>query len=109
MSFREFVDLEAPAQAAAPVEPERFLPWKERALAIAKEAAVEHGVTLDEIRGSSRRPHIVAARHEAWLRIRNVMHLSYPSIGSVFFGVDHTTVIHGCRRAELRREKAVAG
>lgn len=54
--------------------------------------ATEHHVTLHELLGSSRAPHIVAARHEAWRRVVEEMGWSYGSTARAF-GVHHTSVM----------------
>lgn len=63
----------------------------------------EYGVTLAQMRGQSRKAHIVRARHEAWLRMREMTGMSYPGIGRRY-GRDHASIIHGCERAKERRE-----
>lgn len=68
----------------------------------------EYGVTLAQLRGHSRRAEIVAARHEAWLRLREMTGLSYPGIGRRY-NKDHATIMHGCQRAKERREAEEMG
>lgn len=62
---------------------------------IIQEVAAAHGVTFDDIRGRSRLRHIMLARCEA---IRKVSaewpHLSYPVLGLLFGGRDHTTIMN---------------
>lgn len=53
------------------------------------------GVTLDELMGRSRLPHVCLARKEAYVMLREEK-LSYPKIGKMF-GRDHTTVINGVK------------
>jgi chromosomal replication initiation ATPase DnaA len=60
------------------------------------ECARVHGCSVVEVNSRSRRPRIVAARHEAMWCARQ-MGLSYPEIGDVF-GCDHTTVISAVRQ-----------
>jgi chromosomal replication initiation ATPase DnaA len=74
---------------------------------IIRECAAKHGVSAASICNKYIRPLSVArARHEAFYRIRNeLMPLavdpraySYPAIGQMFDGMDHSTVIHGVKR-----------
>lgn len=61
--------------------------------------ALKHGVTPAEIKGRSRKVEIVAARHEAMAETRRLRpDLSYPLIGKLFGGRDHTTVIHAVKK-----------
>ncbi len=65
---------------------EAFVRWFER----------RSGVT---VRGRSRSPETVKTRHVCWLALRLMPYRpSYPQIAKVF-GVDHTTVLYGVRRA----------
>ncbi len=114
MTFREFVDLGSTLVQAGwlrpasltPAEPKPRLHWKAHALSIAEATAIEHGVTLDELKRATRRPHIaVVARHEAWLRIYEAMQLSDASIGLVFM-VPESTILSGRHAAKRRRAKA---
>lgn len=76
------------------------------------ETARRHGMTVAELT-SRKRTHVLAhARHEFMWLARNVLHKSYPVIGT-FLGMDHTTVLHGVRRHQrmlddeaARRERA---
>jgi chromosomal replication initiation ATPase DnaA len=60
------------------------------------ECARQHGCTVIDIYSLTRRPSIVAARHEAMWSARQ-LGLSYPEIGDIF-GKDHTTVISAVRK-----------
>lgn len=61
-------------------------------------AAVVCGVPAETIRGFSRVPRYVEARHLAMFVARTATDLSYPAIARAFGGRDHTTVLHGVRR-----------
>lgn len=104
MSFREFIDFdqEAPPYMERAVGPARPH-WRIRAKEIAKEVADEYGLSENELYEMSRSAHLVEARHEAWLRVREALKLSYPSMSEVFLR-DHTTIINGCRSALVRRQ-----
>ena len=65
--------------------------------AIIKAAAEAHGLTLAQIRSSSRARPVAWARFEAMFRLREIG-LSYPQIAPLLCLKDHTTVIHGCAR-----------
>lgn len=64
---------------------------------IAREVAEEFGVTVDNLKSRKKTSLFVAARWEAYARIRAVGRFSLPQIGA-FFNRDHTTVLHGLRR-----------
>ena len=72
--------------------------WKQ----IAREVGKKHGVSLNELVSHRRSRPIVVARHEAFWRCRNETSLSYPQIGRLFGGRDHTTVLWGIRQHEKR-------
>lgn len=67
-------------------------------LRITHEVSEKHRVSVEDMRGKSHVKRFVAARSEAYFRIRTETALSYPQIGRRFGGRDHTTVIHGVRR-----------
>lgn len=52
-------------------------------------------ITREEMEGSSRKAHIVRARHIAFKLMRDKTKLSYISIGGYFNHRDHSTVVHG--------------
>jgi chromosomal replication initiator protein len=68
------------------------------------EVAAERDVTMDELLGPCRLRCIAWARQDAMLRIRRELNLSLPQIGRIFKR-DHTTVMHGIRRAIEREER----
>ncbi len=59
---------------------------------------------LGELRGSSRRRPVVAARDVAMYLARCLTGMSFQQIGGYFGGRDHTTVIHSCRKTEALLE-----
>ncbi|WP_342643467.1 helix-turn-helix domain-containing protein [Rhodoligotrophos ferricapiens] len=74
------------------IEPEfeRLLPHQKILHAVAEVT----GVTVGEMKGPRRHPHIVRARQIAMWFIRNHSpHLSYPKIGQLLGGKDHTTIM----------------
>lgn len=54
-------------------------------------------VPVDWVLGRERYADVVRARHEVWYAVRQTLGFSYPHIGRIF-GVDHSTVLHACRR-----------
>ena len=80
--------------------------WGGSASKIIAHVAAEHGFTMAQMLGTRRHPDIVAARHEAMLRVHEALKdMSLPQIGRAF-GRDHTSVINGIRRAKERRKAA---
>jgi chromosomal replication initiator protein len=55
--------------------------------------AETYGLTVEELVGPRRARPLVTARHVAMYLIRSLTDYSYPSIGKVFGGRDHSTVI----------------
>ena len=67
------------------------------------------GVTPLEVIGHSRRRDLVDVRRTAMWVVRQCFPgLSYPMIGRLFGARDHSTVIHGVRKIECRRERDAA-
>ena len=64
------------------------------------------GLSVEELRGKSRRRPLVTARQIAMYVLREMTDFSYPAIGREFGGRDHTTVIHAVEKiAELMKER----
>jgi len=59
-----------------------------------------------EIIGRRRSKTIVEARHLVWWTVRKTTCFSYPEIGRIF-GVDHTSIVHACRKIDARRSRDV--
>jgi hypothetical protein len=88
-------------------EPVRLLPNKRaKARCIVVEECRNHDVAFDEIMyGRDRSKRIRMLRWLCWWRIRNEVQMSYPEIGRLFEGYDHSSVIHGVRRiAEILKQ-----
>jgi chromosomal replication initiator protein len=63
-------------------------------------------LSVDQIRGPSRRRPLVAARQTAMYLFRELTDYSYPAIAAEFGGRDHTTVMHAQRKvAKLMSER----
>ncbi len=63
------------------------------------------GLTPEELRGSRRNAHIVNARWVAMKALQSRGSLSYPVIGRMLGGKDHTSVIHACNSFDDRARK----
>lgn len=63
--------------------------------------AIEHGLTVADLKGSSHSRPAVIARHEACYRLYKAG-LSTTQIGRALGGRDHTTALHGIRRHRER-------
>lgn len=61
------------------------------------------GVTLDEALSDSHAKEFVHARHAILLALHEAGH-AYARIARIF-GLNHTTVMHGCKAARLRRSQ----
>ena len=58
------------------------------------------GIGAIDIRGKTRARSVVAARHIACYMGRKYTGMSYPQIGQLLGGRDHSTVLHGKRKVE---------
>jgi chromosomal replication initiator protein len=70
---------------------------------ISGKAAKYFSVTVQQLRGPSRRSQVVRARGVAMLLTRNLTGKSLDMIGQYFGHRDHTTVLHACRKTESLR------
>lgn len=61
-------------------------------------------LTNRELRGSSRKRHVIRARGVAMLLARNITGTSLDALGKYFGNRDHTTVLHACRRTEALKK-----
>lgn len=69
---------------------------------IMRTVTLETGVSKSELMSNRRDQRVVRARHKCfWLAHKNTS-LSYPAIGRMFGGRDHTTIMHGVRMHEKR-------
>lgn len=64
--------------------------------------ADRYGLTAARLRGPGRHRRVSHPRFIAMYTVRRVVGLSYPEIGKLFGGRDHSTVIYGCQRVEKR-------
>ncbi len=64
-----------------------------------------YDISLDKIKGDSRRKDLVKARQITMYILRELVKLSYPAIGEVFNNKDHTTVMHSCKKIIEEKQK----
>lgn len=62
------------------------------------------GIPAREILGEKRRPDLVQARQLAMYLCRELLGHSYPVIGKLFGGKDHSTVMHGVKKIKQLQE-----
>lgn len=74
--------------------------------AITERVAARHGLTVEELKAPTSCTRIAHPRQEAMMEMRAQDRWSLPQIGR-FFGLDHTTILHGVR-AHARRAAAIA-
>lgn len=72
---------------------------------IAEDVASKHGLTLADLKSRTAAHRISRRRHEAMAIMRATGRYSYPQIGR-FFGMDHTSAIHGVRAHNARQQEA---
>ena len=74
---------------------------------IQKTTAQYYNVKLSELLGKSRKRSIVRPRQLAMFLAKDLTNKSYPEIGELFGGRDHTTVLHAYRKVtELMSENS---
>ncbi|MGC8740603.1 MAG: chromosomal replication initiator protein DnaA [Candidatus Sumerlaeaceae bacterium] len=63
------------------------------------------GIGREDLLGQNRKKRLATPRHVAMFLVRKFTKLSYPEIGEVFGGRDHTSVLHAFRRISEQIEK----
>ena len=67
---------------------------------IQRAVASFYRVSANDLLGKRRTTNIASARHIAMYLCRTLTNKSYPEIGALFGGRDHSTVIHACKTVE---------
>jgi chromosomal replication initiator protein len=93
---RQTIDARAVRQYLAERSASKHHQVREIAIATARHFSLK----LADLRGSSRRRPVVAARDVAMYLTRRITRASLYQIGQFFGGRDHTTVLHSCHKAE---------
>lgn len=73
---------------------------------VIRETADKYGLSVNDLVGPWRHKLLCEARHEAMWRCRKETKLSFPQIGSLFGGRDHTSIMHAYRKVEAERARA---
>ncbi len=66
------------------------------------------GISIEELTGQSRKKEYVEPRQIAMYFLREMLEMSYPSIGDKLGKRDHTTAIHGCEKINQEINKNAA-
>lgn len=74
----------------------------DRVSIILREVACEFDVTVNDLRGDCKARHVSRPRQFAYVRLLDETPMSYPAIGRVMGGRDHTTIIYGERACRQR-------
>ena len=77
---------------------------------IKKAVAEYYGISAEDLDSSKRSRNISYPRHIAIYLIRKEIGLSYPAIGKIFGGKDHTSIMHSCEviSSELEYSKELS-
>ena len=67
---------------------------------IIRRVAEHYALPPEEITGNKRKPALVLARQTAMYLCREILGASYPVIGQIFGGKDHSTVIYSIKKIE---------
>lgn len=83
---------------------------REQILAVIENVARRHKVTVADIIGKRRDRVYVAARHEAIARVATTWPwISYPHLGRIFGGRDHTTIMHALKKHGVPGRSGIIG
>ncbi len=72
---------------------------------IQSKVAERFQVRITDIKSKKRTRNLVQPRHIGMYIAREITQLSFPEIGSLFGGKDHSTVIHACKQIEKEKEQ----
>lgn len=62
-------------------------------------------ISIIDLKSARKTKHLVAPRHIAMLLCKKYTLASFPAIGAAFGERDHSTIMHGCRNAEILIER----
>lgn len=62
---------------------------------IFKYVCERYDVTEQQIKGKSRKAHLIKPRHVTMFMLKEIKKYSFPQIGRMLGGRDHSTIIHG--------------
>lgn len=69
------------------------------------EVCASFGVTREDLLSPGRRHELVLARQAGMFLCRKHLGLSFPELGRIFGGRDHSTVLYSCKKIEqLQRD-----
>lgn len=71
---------------------------------IKREVAQYYQVSLEDLEGNSRERRVVCARQIAIYLARELTEHSFPALGALFGGRDHSTIMHAYRKAKVLAE-----
>ncbi len=71
---------------------------------IQKKVAERFQVSITDMKSKKRTQNLVQPRHIGMYMTRQLTPLSFPEIGLLFGGKDHSTVIHACKQIEKEKE-----
>lgn len=71
--------------------------WQPSHARVIRDVAEKARITHAELVGPCRKVRFARPRQEAMYRLRHELRLSYPRIGQLLGGRDHTTILHGVR------------
>jgi len=72
---------------------------------IQKVIATHFNIKIVDLKSKKRTKTLVLPRHIAMFLCRELLKLSFPEIGRLFGGKDHSTVIYACKLIEKQKEK----
>ena len=80
--------------------------WEGPFARMVREVAAKHGLTVEELKGPSRKKRVVRPRQEAMYRGVTELKMSYPDVARRLGGRDHTTALHGVEQHRKRMAEA---
>jgi chromosomal replication initiator protein len=102
MDLHSFAELAPPPKVPPlPTKSLALVPGPE-AEKIVAEVAEKHGLTVADLKGPSQRHAIAHPRQEAMWRLYMTGRYSYPAIGRLLGGRDHSTVMLGARKHDAK-------